>query len=204
MTVQIVNGQIELGVSVCSNADITASTAKWAPVKFTPDTQIGLSADGTKLVLPIPVAAQQGFMILQSGDAKAVPSDIMTDDGSNSWSHIVIKLKDILGIHQEVNSETLTIVGLSVDAANGCVLLKVGAETTADVDAVVANFLNITVRKGAEVTVRVERAESPAGPWTELQGVVGRVTVDRAGADIEVKLDGELPAQGFFRAKVEE
>ena len=74
-TVKIVNGQGELGVSVLSNADITASTAKWAPVKFTPDTQIGLSADGTKLVLPIPVAAQQGFMILQSGDVKAVPSD---------------------------------------------------------------------------------------------------------------------------------
>ena len=70
MTVQIVNGQVALGVSVCSNADITASTANWAPVKFTKDTQIGLSEDGTKLILPIPVAAQQGFMILQSGDAK--------------------------------------------------------------------------------------------------------------------------------------
>ena len=70
MTVQIVNGHIELGVSVLSNADITASSANWAPVKFTPDTQIGLSEDGTKLILPIPVAAQQGFMILQSGDAK--------------------------------------------------------------------------------------------------------------------------------------
>ena len=69
MTVQVVNGQVALGVSVLSNADITASTA-WAPVKFTKDTQIGLSADGTKLILPIPVAAQQGFMILQSGDAK--------------------------------------------------------------------------------------------------------------------------------------
>ena len=67
--VNIANGMAYLGVSVCSNADITASTA-WAPVKFTPDTQIGLSADGTKLILPIPVAAQQGFMILQSGDAK--------------------------------------------------------------------------------------------------------------------------------------
>ena len=75
MTVQIVNGQVALGVSVCSNADITASSVNWAPVKFTPDTQIGLSEDGTKLVLPIPVAAQQGFMILQSGDVKAVPSD---------------------------------------------------------------------------------------------------------------------------------
>ena len=75
MTVQVVNGQVALGVSVLSNADITVSSANWAPVKFAPDTQIGLSADGTKLILPVPVAAQQGFMILQSGDAKAVPSD---------------------------------------------------------------------------------------------------------------------------------
>ena len=74
MTVQIVNGQIELSVSVSTNADITAEVP-WAPVKFTPDTQIGLSADGTKLILPISAAAQQGFMILQSGDAKAVPSN---------------------------------------------------------------------------------------------------------------------------------
>ena len=74
MTVQIMNGQIELSVSVSTNADITAEVP-WAPVKFTPDTQIGLSSDGTKLILPIPVAAQQGFMILQSGDAKAVPSN---------------------------------------------------------------------------------------------------------------------------------
>ena len=74
MTVQIVNGQIELSVSASTNADITAEVP-WAPVKFTPDTQIGLSSDGTKLILPIPVAAQQGFMILQSGDAKAVPSN---------------------------------------------------------------------------------------------------------------------------------
>ena len=75
MTVQIVNGQVALGVSVLSNSDITASTA-WAPVKFTKDTQIGLSADGTKLILPIPVAAQQGFMILQSGDAKVSEGEV--------------------------------------------------------------------------------------------------------------------------------
>ena len=41
-----------------------------APVKFTEDTKIGLTEDGAKLVLPIPVSAQHGFMILQSGDAK--------------------------------------------------------------------------------------------------------------------------------------
>ena len=107
-------------------------------------------------------------------------------------------------IKSEVDPETLTIVGLNVDAAQNRVLLKVGAETTANVDSAVANFLNVTVRKGAEVSVKVEHAESPVGPWKVLQGVGGTVTVDRAGAEIEVKLDGELPAQGFFRAKVEE
>ena len=107
-------------------------------------------------------------------------------------------------IKSEVDPETLTIVGFAVDAAQNRVLLKVGAETTANVDAVVANFLNITVRKGAEVTVKVERADSPNGPWSVVPGVGGTVTVDRAGADIEVKLDGELPAQGYFRAKIEE
>ena len=178
-----------------------ATSTAWTPVKFTEDTQIGLSADGTKLILPIPVAAQQGFMILQSGDAKAVPSDIMTD-GSITWNPGVIKPNEMPGI-KEVNSETLTIIGFDVDAANGRVLLKVSAETTANVD-LAAAILNVTVRKGAEVTVKVEHAESPAGPWTELPDVVGRVTVDRAGADIEVKLDGELSAQGFFRVKIVE
>ena len=71
-TVRIVNGQVELGVSVLSNADITAKTENWAPVKFSQDTAIGLSSDGTRLILPIPVATQQGFMVLQSGDAKEV------------------------------------------------------------------------------------------------------------------------------------
>ena len=72
-TVQIANGQIELGVSVLSNSDITASTA-WAPVKFSEGTQIGLTADGTKLVIPVPAAAQSGFMVLQSGEGKIVTS----------------------------------------------------------------------------------------------------------------------------------
>lgn len=85
MTVQVVNGQVALGVSVCSNADITASSANWAPVKFTKDTQIGLSADGTKLILPIPVAAQQGFMILQSGDAKVSEGGVRIPVKGEPW-----------------------------------------------------------------------------------------------------------------------
>ena len=72
-TVQIVDGVVYLGVSVLSNSDITASTA-WAPVKFPAGTQIGLTADGTKLIIPVPAAAQSGFMILQSGEGKIVTS----------------------------------------------------------------------------------------------------------------------------------
>ena len=69
-TVEIVGGMVYLGVSVLSNSDITASTTSWAPVKFTKDTTIYVTTDGTKLILPIPASAKQGFMILQSGDAK--------------------------------------------------------------------------------------------------------------------------------------
>ena len=83
--VNIANGMVYLGVSVLSNADITASSANWAPVKFTKDTQIGLSADGTKLILPIPVAAQQGFMILQSGDAKVSEGGVRVPVTGEPW-----------------------------------------------------------------------------------------------------------------------
>ena len=119
------------------------------------------------------------------------PADIEVSDGG-----LVVK--------SEIDPDSLTIVGFAVDAAQNRVLLKVGAETTADVNAVVANLLNITVKKGAEVTVKVEHALSPTGPWKVLEGVGGKVTIDRAGADIEVQLSRELPAQGYFRAKVEE
>ena len=135
----------------------------------------------TKLRSPVGVSAATGID----------PADVEVTDGG-----LVVK--------SEIDPETLTIVGFAVDAVQNRVLLKVGAETTADINPTVANFLNITVKKGAEVTVKVEHAESPNGPWTELKGVDGTVTVDRAGADIEVKLNGELPAQGYFRAKVEE
>ena len=96
-----------------------------------------------------------------------------------------------------------------MDAATNCVLLKVGAETMGRVDPTVADILNVTVRKGAEVRIRVECANLPNGPWTVVTDadgneVVGTVTVDSAGAEISVKLDGKLPAQSFFRAVIEE
>ena len=124
------------------------------------------------------------------------PADIEVTDGG-------------LQVKSEVDPETLTITGFAVDAANKRVLLKVGAETTANVDAAVANFLNVRVQKGSEVTVKVEHAASPAGPWTVVKNadgtdVGGTVTVDKAGTDVKVNLNGELPAQGFFRVKIEE
>ena len=74
-TISIANNEVRLGVSVMSNANITAEIAEWGKVKFDENTKVGLSEDGTQLIISIPVAAQQGFMILQSGDAKAVPSN---------------------------------------------------------------------------------------------------------------------------------
>ena len=74
-TISIANNEIHLGVSVLSNANITAEIAEWGKVKFDENTKVGLSEDGTQLIISIPVSAQQGFMILQSGDAKAVPAD---------------------------------------------------------------------------------------------------------------------------------
>ena len=67
--VNVANGMVYLGVSVLSNSDITASNA-WAPVKFPENPLVYITEDGTKLILPIPASAKQGFMILQSGDAK--------------------------------------------------------------------------------------------------------------------------------------
>ncbi len=74
-TISIVNNEVQLGVSVLSNSNITAEIANWGKVKFTKDTKVTLNEDGTKLIISIPVSTQQGFIILQSGEGKAVPSD---------------------------------------------------------------------------------------------------------------------------------
>ena len=39
-------------------------------MKFPENPLVYITEDGTKLILPIPASAKQGFMILQSGDAK--------------------------------------------------------------------------------------------------------------------------------------
>ena len=83
-TVEIANGVVYLGVSVLSNSDITASTA-WAPVKFPENPLVYITEDGTKLILPIPASAKQGFMILQSGDAKVSEGGVRVPVTGKPW-----------------------------------------------------------------------------------------------------------------------
>lgn len=65
--IEVANGTALLGISVCTNSDLTASTATWAPVSFR-KSDLEVSADGTKILAPIPANADKGFMILRSGD----------------------------------------------------------------------------------------------------------------------------------------
>ena len=66
-TLEIADGTALLGISVCTNSDFTASTATWAPVMFR-KSDLEVSADGTKIIAPIPANADKGFMILRSGN----------------------------------------------------------------------------------------------------------------------------------------
>ena len=66
-TLEIADGTAILGISVCTNGDLTATTSSWAPVAFR-KSDLEVSADGTKIIAPIPANAEKGFMILRSGD----------------------------------------------------------------------------------------------------------------------------------------
>ena len=66
-TLEVANGTAVLGISVCTNSDLTAPTATWAPVKFNA-ANLEVSADGTRILAPIPANAEKGFMILRSGN----------------------------------------------------------------------------------------------------------------------------------------
>ena len=68
-TLTIVDGTAYVGVSVRTNGDITAEHKSWGRVKFDQDVKVGLSEDGTELVIPVPANAEQGFMVLESGTA---------------------------------------------------------------------------------------------------------------------------------------
>ena len=65
--IEVANGTALLGISVCTNSDLTASTATWAPVSFR-KSDLEVSADGTKILAPIPANTEKGFMILRSGN----------------------------------------------------------------------------------------------------------------------------------------
>ena len=66
-TLEIADGTAILGISVCTNGDLTAATSSWAPVAFR-KSDLEVSADGTKIIAPIPANAEKGFMILRSGN----------------------------------------------------------------------------------------------------------------------------------------
>ena len=65
-TLAIEGGTAVLGIAVCTNADLNAKAADWAPVSLE-KADLGVSADGTRILVPVPVNADRGFMLLRSG-----------------------------------------------------------------------------------------------------------------------------------------
>ena len=68
-TLTIVDGTAYVGVVVRTNGDLTAKTKSWGRVKFADTTKVGLSEDGTEIVIPVPANAEKGFMVLESKGA---------------------------------------------------------------------------------------------------------------------------------------
>ena len=64
-TVRIVDGKVLLGVSVCTNGDVTAATEDWEPAAIE---KAQVEEDGT-VTLTVPATAEQGFMLLKSKGA---------------------------------------------------------------------------------------------------------------------------------------
>ena len=73
-TVRIVDGKVLLGVSVCTNGDVTAATEDWEPAAIE---KAQVEEDGT-VTLTVPATAEQGFMLLKSKGA--APSNIVIED----------------------------------------------------------------------------------------------------------------------------
>ena len=69
-TLEVANGKAVLGISVCTNSDLTAKVSTWKPVSFEMS-GLAISADGTKIFAPIPVNADRGFMVLRSTPRQA-------------------------------------------------------------------------------------------------------------------------------------
>ncbi len=66
-TLEVANGTAVLGISVCTNSDLSAPIATWTPVSFK-KSDLEVSADGKKILAPIPANASSGFMVLRSGN----------------------------------------------------------------------------------------------------------------------------------------
>ena len=66
-TISIANNEIQLGVSVMSNANITAEIANWGKVNLSSE---NVKVENGNVVITIPVDSASGFIILQSKDAK--------------------------------------------------------------------------------------------------------------------------------------
>ena len=77
-TISIANNEIQLGVSVMSNSNITAEIADWGKVNLASE---NVKVENGNVVITIPVDSASGFMILQSKDAKVnnVPNIIIED-----------------------------------------------------------------------------------------------------------------------------
>ena len=73
-TVRIVDGKVLLGVSVCTNGDVTAATEDWEPAAIE---EAKVEEDGT-VTLTVPATAEKGFMLLKSKGA--APSNIVIED----------------------------------------------------------------------------------------------------------------------------
>ena len=67
--IEIVDGKVLLGVSVCTNGDLSAETESWGAAKLDPAT-VEQAEDGKGLVIPVPATAEKGFMILKSKGAE--------------------------------------------------------------------------------------------------------------------------------------
>ena len=68
-TLRIDGGRALLGVSICTNADLSVARSEWRPVKFEKG-DLSVSEDGSRILAPVPANAPRGFMILRSADAR--------------------------------------------------------------------------------------------------------------------------------------
>lgn len=66
-TLTVSDGKAVLGISVCTNADLTAAVSTWRPVKFR-KSDLDVSSDGMRILAPVPANAERGFMVIRSSD----------------------------------------------------------------------------------------------------------------------------------------